>query len=333
MRAFFKWGMETATVVGNVRWALPTLVGLLFAFSLVNEYRPLINNYTEFVLITMGINIILCVSLNLVNGYMGEFSVGHAGFMSLGAYLSGIVTVRWFPDQSGPFVFFLAVMTGGAMAGLIGFFLALLSFKTRGDYLAIITLAFLMIVKSAMENIPYVGGPKGLLGIDRLTTLPWVLFWVVVTLWVIRNLLFSKFGRAVMAIREDEIAANAMGVRTREAKMLAFVVSSFFGGVAGALFAHQLQFINPSSFDIVKSTEILVMVYLGGIGSLGGSILGAVIFTFLSEWLQPLGTWRMVVLPLILVLLMLFRPRGIMGMKEIPWFVPAREFFRRRKSS
>ncbi len=148
---------------------------------------------------------------------------------------------------------------------------------------------------------------------------------VVVTIWALRNLLYSKFGRAIAAIREDEIAATAMGVRTREAKILAFVISAFFGGVAGALFAHQIQFINPATFDIVKSTEILLMVYLGGVGSLTGSVLGATIFTALSQLLMPLGPWRMVVLPLILVLLMLFRPRGILGMREPSWIKPLRE--------
>ena len=183
-----------------------------------------------------------------------------------------------------------------------------------------------MIVKSGIENIPYVGGPRGFLGIGNHTTLLWTAVWTVLTLWTIRNLVYSRFGRGIVAVREDEIAANAMGVDTRKAKLTAFVVSSFFGGVAGALFAHQLQFINPSVFDIVKSTEILVMVYLGGVGSLAGSILGATAFTFLSQALQPLGTWRMVILPLILVLLMIFRPRGIMGMREFSWFVPRREF-------
>jgi len=312
------------STLARQRWPLPVLVVAGFAFCLAAQFVPdLINGYTQFVLITVGINIILCASLNLVNGYMGEFSVGHAGFMSLGAYAAAICTTKWLPAT--PATFFLAVVFGGAIAAVIGFLLALLSFKTRGDYLAIITLAFLMIVKSSWENIPYVGGPRGVLGIAPLTTLPWTFFWVVATIWVLRNLVYSKFGRAIFAIREDEIAANAMGVRVREAKILAFVVSSFFGGVAGALFAHQLQFINPSSFDIVKSTEILVMVYLGGIASLGGSILGAVIFTLLSQALQPLGTWRMVILPLILVLLMLFRPRGIMGLRELAWFLPRRE--------
>lgn len=317
--------------LGKARWPLPVLIIVGFAFTLVAQNTSLINGYTQLVMITAGINIILCVSLNLVNGYMGEFSVGHAGFMSLGAYASAVMTTEWLPNTD--LVFLPSVLFGGLLAACIGFLLALLSFKTRGDYLAIITLAFLMIVKSAFENMPYVGGPRGLMGIDRMTTLPWTFFWVVVTLWVIRNLMYSKFGRAVIAIREDEIAANSMGVRVREAKILAFVVSSFFGGVAGALFAHQLQFINPASFDIVKSTEILVMVYLGGIGSICGSILGAVIFTLLSEFLRDLGTWRMVILPLLLVLLMIFRPRGIMGMKELPWFLPKRELSNREKTS
>ena len=317
--------LETAA---RCRWALPSLIALGFAFTIACEFLPILNDYSKVVLITVGINIILCVSLNLVNGYMGEFSVGHAGFMALGAYASALMTTKWLPASF--FEFPLAVVFGGMVAAVIGFFLALLSFKTRGDYLAIITLAFLMIVKSAVENIDYVGGPRGMTP-PVLTNLPWTFFWVVVTLWVIRNLIYSKFGRAITAIREDEIAANAMGVRVREAKILAFAISSFFGGVAGALYAQVNFFIDPKSFDIVKSTEILVMVYLGGIASLGGSILGAVIFTVLSQVLQPLGTWRMVILPLILVLLMLFRPRGIMGMKELPWFLPVRELFKRRK--
>lgn len=313
---------EFLSNLGRNRWILPALLALGFAFSLACEFLPILNPYHEVVLITVGINIILCASLNLVNGYMGEFSVGHAGFMALGAYASAVMTTKWLPTTF--FELPLAVVFGGAVAAIIGFLLALLSFKTRGDYLAIITLAFLMIVKSAFENIDYVGGPRGMTP-PVLTNLPWTFFWVVLTLWAIRNMIYSKFGRAIIAIREDEIAANAMGVRVREAKILAFVTSSFFGGVAGALYAQVNYFIDPKSFDIVKSTEILVMVYLGGIASLGGSVIGAVVFTILSQLLQPLGTWRMVILPLILVLLMLFRPRGIMGMRELPWFLPKRE--------
>ena len=315
--------------VAECRWILPLLLVIGMGFCVAAESGGLLNSYTRFVLITMGVNIILCASLNLVNGYLGEFSVGHAGFMALGAYAAAMVTTRLFPQM--PALFLPAIFFGGLVAAVIGFLLALLSFKTRGDYLALITLAFLMIVKSALENIPWVGGPRGLAGIPTLSSLPITFGAAIVTLWVIRNLVFSKFGRAVVAIREDEIAANSMGVRTREAKILAFSVSSFFGGVAGALLAHQITFINPGSFDILKSTEILVMVYLGGIGSLAGSVLGAVIFTLLSEVLRDFGTWRMVILPLILVLLMLFRPRGIMGLRELPWFLPRRELTSRRK--
>ncbi len=321
--AFFK-------KLGANRYALPVLLAVGLALSFAIPQFELLNTYRQFVLITIAINIILSASLNLVNGYMGEFSVGHAGFMSLGAYASSVLTVKLLPDLPDAF-FFLPVIVGGLAAALAGFLLALLSFKTRGDYLAIITLAFLMIVKSALENIPYVGGPRGMLGIPKLTTMAWAFFWVVVTIWVLRNLLYSKFGRAIAAIREDEIAANSMGVRVREAKILAFSVSAFFAGVAGALLAHLLVFINPSTFDILKSTEMLVMVYLGGIGSLAGSIIGAVIYTLLSNWLQDFGTWRMVIMPLILVLLMLFRPKGIMGFRELPWFLPKREA--RRKDS
>jgi len=308
------------------RGVLLALVCFALSTCFAIEKFNIVDDYVRFILITLGINIILCASLNLVNGWMGEFSVGHAGFMALGAYLSAIVSAKWLVGANPLWMFPLAVVAGGLLAAVVGLLLGMLSFKTRGDYLAIVTLAFLMIVKSGIENISYVGGPRGFLGIGNETTLLWTAVWVFLTLWVIRNLVYSRYGRGIIAVREDEIAAGAMGVDTRKAKLTAFVVSSFFGGVAGALFAHQLQFINPGSFDIVKSTEILVMVYLGGIGSLGGSVLGATVFTILVQVLQPLGTWRMVILPLVLVLLMLFRPRGIMGLREFAWFVPRREF-------
>jgi branched-chain amino acid transport system permease protein len=273
----------------------------------------------------VGINIILTVSLNLINGYMGEFSVGHAGFMAIGAYIASIFTVNVFPAAALNYLFPAAILLGGIGAALIGFLVAIPSFKTRGDYLAIVTLAFVMIVKSGIENIDYIGGPRGFLGMDKLTTLPWVFFWTALTVWVIRNLVYSNFGRGVLSIREDEIAASLMSVNTQQVKIIAFVVSSFFAGIAGGLFAHALQFINPRMFDIIKSTDILIMVYLGGIASIAGSIIGAIIYTILLEVLRPLGIWRMVLMPLMLVLLMIYRPRGIMGLKEAQMFVPLRD--------
>ena len=302
-------------------WPAFFITGL--AFCIAVHIFGFVDLYLQLILIYLGINIILTVSLNLVNGYMGEFSVGHAGFMAVGAYVASLLTVHLLP--SGPamnFFFPLAVFAGGCAAALIGFLVAIPSFKTRGDYLAIVTLAFCMIVKSVLENIDAVGGPRGLLGMEKLTTLPWVFFWTVLSLWFIRNLVYSKFGRGVLSIREDEIAADLMSVNTRQVKIIAFVISSFFAGIAGGLFAHALQFINPRMFDILKSTEILIMVYLGGIASISGSIIGAVLYTFLLEFLRPLGVWRMVLMPLMLVLLMIFRPHGIMGMREARFFKP-----------
>jgi branched-chain amino acid transport system permease protein len=301
-------------------WPAFMVAGLIFSFAAA-QY-DLIDQYVQLILMYVGINIILTVSLNLINGYMGEFSVGHAGFMAIGAYIASLLTVNVFPQNAVVYIFPFAVLAGGVGAALIGFLVAIPSFKTRGDYLAIVTLAFGMIVKSIIENIDAVGGPRGFLGIDKLTTLPWVFFWTVLSVWVIRNLVYSNFGRGVLSVREDEIASDLMSVNTRQVKVIAFVVSSFFAGIAGGLFAHVLQYINPRMFDIIKSTDILIMVYLGGIASLAGSILGAVIYTILLEVLRPLGIWRMVMMPLMLVLLMIYRPQGIMGLRESRLFMP-----------
>ena len=275
-----------------------------------------LNPYVVQILMYVGINMILTLSLNLVNGYMGEFSVGHAGFMGIGAYVSSIFTVALLPRAWAPLAFPGVLVVGGAAAALAGLVVAYPSFRTRGDYLAIVTLAFNMIVKSVLENLEILGGPRGYLGMPRLTNLVWVVVWVLLTLLALRNLVHSNFGRGIMAIREDEVAANLTSVDTRRLKLYAFLISAFFTGVAGGLFAHLLQFINPRSFSILKSTDMLVMVYLGGVGSLAGSLLGATIFTVLLELLRPLGIWRWVVGPLLLVLLMIFRPQGIMGFRE-----------------
>jgi len=305
------------------RLVVPIFIAAGFAASFAIPYFNLLNEYVQLILMYLGINIILALSLNLVNGYMGEFSVGHAGFMSAGAYIASVLTVKVFPAGTEAWLFPVAVIAGGTGAALLGLIVAIPSFRTRGDYLAIVTLAFVMIVKSALENIDAVGGARGFLGMSKITTLPWVFFWMVLTVWIIRNFIYSNYGRGVLSIREDEIASGLMSVNTRQVKLLAFTVSSFFAGVAGALFAHVLQFINPRMFDIIKSTDMLVMVYLGGIGSIAGSILGASAFTVLLEILRPLQVWRMVLMPLMLVLLMIFRPRGIMGLREVSLFVPS----------
>ena len=313
------------------RWLVPVLLAIGFNLAFVIPEYNLLSVYVQLILMYAGINIILAVSLNLVNGYMGEFSVGHAGFMAVGAYIAALLTTELIPDQMLGWMFPLTVLLAGMGTALVGLVVAIPSFKTRGDYLAIVTIAFLFIVKSVFENIEAVGGPRGIPGIPKLTTLPWTYIWTVLTVWVIRNFVYSNFGRGVLSIREDEIASDLMSVNTRQVKLLAFVISAFFAGVAGALFAHVLQFISPRVFDIVKSTDILIMVYLGGIGSIAGSILGATIFTVLLEVLRPLQEWRMVLMPLVLVFLMIYRPTGIMGLREFRWFIPGRDLFARQR--
>ena len=298
---------------------------ILLGLSYTLPASGLLNPYVVQIFMYVGINMILTLSLNLVTGYMGEFSVGHAGFMAIGAYISAIISVWYLPRDLGPWLFPVVLIIGGLAAALAGLVVAFPSFRTRGDYLAIVTLAFNMIVKSILENLEVVGGPRGFKDISGLTNLPWVVVWVLLTLYLVRNLVYSNFGRGIMAIREDEVAANLTSVDTRRLKVYAFCLSAFFAGVAGGLFAHLLQFINPRSFSILKSTDMLVMVYLGGMGSLAGSLLGATLFTLVLELLRPLGLRRWVVGPLLLVLLMIFRPRGIMGFKDPGWLRPAED--------
>jgi branched-chain amino acid transport system permease protein len=332
------------------RWLVPALLATGFGLAFVIPEYHLLSVYVQLILMYVGINIILAVSLNLVNGYMGEFSLAHAGFMAVGAYTAVLLTMKVLPVTDFPLLFPCAVLAGGLAAALLGMIVAIPSFKVRGDYLAIITLAFLMIVKSMIENIDFIGGPRGIPGIMKLTTLPWVFFWTVTLVWMIRNFIYSKYGRGVLSIREDEIVSDLMSVNTQQVKLFAFMLSSFCAGIAGALFAHLLQFISPRIFDITKSTDILIMVYLGGIASIGGSILGATLFTVLLELLRPstmaallswlpsfvfdplnehfishLGVWRMVIMPLALILVMLYWPRGIMGLREFRGFIPRRD--------
>jgi branched-chain amino acid transport system permease protein len=314
------------------RWGVLIVLLLIFPLTVLLPKFGIINPYIDLVLKYIGINIILTVSLNLVNGYMGEFSVGHAGFMAIGAYAASLLTVWVFPRGLGPFLFPLALLAGGVAAGIAGLGIAIPSFRTRGDYLAIVTLAFNMIIKSVLENIEAIGGPRGFMGMEKLTSLWWVYLVVILMVFLARNYVYSNFGRGVLSIREDETASGLVSVNNRQIKVLTFVFSAFLAGVAGGLFAHELQFINPRSFTILKSTDMLVMVYLGGIGSLSGSILGATVFTVVMEGLrsvlQQVGIsqeWRLVVAPLMLVLLMIFRPYGIMGLREFRFLIPREE--------
>jgi branched-chain amino acid transport system permease protein len=292
----------------------------------------------------MGINIIYASSLNLVNGYMGEFSCGHAGFMAVGAYVASVLSVLLFAQDRvfGPPLlspeyailgFPLILLVAFIVAALAGLLIAIPSFKTRGDYLAIITIAANYIIITTIINLDSIGGARGFMGMkntifamEDVVFLPWMIIWVfiftVLSIWMIRRFVSSTLGKGIVAIHQDEVAAEIMSVNTNKMKLIAFMISSGLAGVAGALFAHVLGYVNPSSFGILKSTEALVMVYLGGMGSLSGSVLSAIAFTLLLELLRPLQIIKWIVVPLLLIILMQFRPEGIMGNKELSDIFP-----------
>ncbi|MDD5674697.1 MAG: branched-chain amino acid ABC transporter permease [Chitinivibrionales bacterium] len=304
----------------NRQWIPGALCAAGLLITVVLDKTQWLDQYLVQILMYIGINIILTVSLNLVNGYMGEFSVGHAAFMGLGAYASAFFSLSILPKSA---LFFpAALLAGGVCAGLAGFLIALVAFKARDDYLAIITLALLMIVKSALDNMPWFGGPQGYQGIQKYTNLSWVFACAALAVVTVRNVVYSNFGRGIIALRDDEVAADLVSVNTRAVKIFAFVISSFLAGIAGGLFAHLIQFINPRSFSIGKSTDIMLMLYLGGSGSIVGSMLGAGIWTVLLEILRFCGIWRFVVAPVALIVLMIYRPSGIMGGREWRLFVP-----------
>ncbi|MDK2956844.1 MAG: branched-chain amino acid transport system permease protein [Desulfovibrionales bacterium] len=324
---------------------------ILFVALAVSAQFGLVDRYIQSVIMLMGVNIILSASLNIINGYMGEFSCGHAAFMCVGAYVSSILSVLLFADN--PFLgapllpaylsvvlFPVVALIGGGVAAVSGLLVAIPSFKTRGDYLAIITIAANYIVISAVENLEVIGGPRGFMGMkqvvramDSVAKLPWMVIWVALGAWfsvfLIRRFVSSTYGKGAVAINQDEVAAEIMSINTNKIKVAAFMLSSGLAGVAGALFAHQYGYVNAQSFNILKSTECMVMVYLGGMGSLSGSVLSAVLFTLLLEVLRPLQIIKWVIVPLILILLMQFRPEGIMGNRELPDFFPwMRKFYR-----
>jgi branched-chain amino acid transport system permease protein len=299
-------------------------IGLLYAilhlWTDVSDYRLLVTRLTL-------IAIIVTLSLNVVNGYMGEFSCSHPGFMALGAYAASVFTIVLFVDDNhfgpallppalGPFMFPISLILGGFMASLGALLVAIPSFRTRGDYLAIISLAFLFIVRSLFNNLEVVGGPRGLGNQPDWANLPVVFAWTVGCVWIINNFVRSTVGKGLNAVRDGEMAAEAMTVNTRRTKMLAFLFAAFWAGVAGGLFAHVIRYINPDTFGIRKLAEVLAMVYLGGLNAVAGSIAGAVGFNMLSEALRPLEILKWIIIPVLLILFMVYRPTGLISFKE-----------------
>ncbi len=281
-------------------------------------------DYILYLIQMCGIFAILSMSLNLINGYCGQFSLGHAGFWAVGAYSSAAFSI-FFPIAIPNVLLFLtSCIIAFICSSIAGLIIGVPCLRLRGDYLAIATLGFGEIIRIIIMNMDIVGGPRGLTDIPKLTNPFWILFFTILTIIFMINLINSTHGRAIISIREDELAAESIGISTFKYKTFAFVVGAGFAGIAGALFAHITQFISPTNFTFMWSVIILLMIILGGMGSTSGAIIGAIILTLMPEILRFLGEtisqWRMVVYSMLLIILMLIKPTGILGQKEINIF-------------
>lgn len=340
-----------------IRTILPPAIMLAALLVLGAYIDQTANGYTQLIFLFMFVNMILALSLNLVNGFTGQFSLGHAGFMAIGAYVSGYLslktmgvgaTLMFLPPPLEFLNFPIFAVCGGLAAAAAGYLVGLPSLRLRGDYLAIVTLGFGEIIRVVLLNTEAVGGARGLPGVPGpgeiivgeygfspfFMSYLWAAFWLTVTFFVLWRLVRSTHGRGFMSVREDEIAAEAMGVNTTKMKVQAFVISSFFAGIAGAVFAAATKYLNPATFQFTKSVDVIIMVVLGGMGSLTGSVIAAIIVTILPEFvLRPLQEYtgvdlRMVIYSALLIVFMITRPKGIFGKYEITdlfrWLVKTR---------
>jgi branched-chain amino acid transport system permease protein len=296
---------------GARRWLLLAIIAA-FAVSYFSAY---FNRYYLGIVIDCGINIILAVSLNLINGHTGQFSLGHAGFMAVGGYTAASITLALSKHLTTmaavPALFLVALLAGGLMAAVVGLAVGVPSLRLRGDYLAIVTLGFGEIIRVVFQNMESVGAASGLKGIPGFTNLFWAWGLAAVTVYVIASLVNSTYGRGFIAVHDDEVAASAMGINPTRYKVTAFVIGAFFSGVAGGLYAHHKQFLSPTGFDFLKSIDIVVMVILGGMGRTAGVILAAIVLTLLPEFLRAFADYRMIIYSLLIVGLMMARPQGL----------------------
>jgi branched-chain amino acid transport system permease protein len=325
------------------------LVSVAVIFG-VNFLTDSINPYYYQIIIYAGINIALATSLNLINGYTGQFSLGHAGFMAIGAYSSAALSTYFAPNiiavvgdgAIGHIIWFILVLfLGGIGAAVVGLIVGVPTLRLRGDYLAITTLGFSEIIRVVIQNLSIIGASQGFRGvyiyqngvkslemipemdkvpyqfysIPKFTDFFWAFLVVAIIIFAITNLMKSTYGRGFVAVKDDEIAAEAMGINTTKFKVTAFIMGAFFAGVAGGLYSHFLQYINPEDFNFLRSVEIVAMVILGGMGSTLGVVIAAIILTILPELLRDVQQYRMIIYSLLLIIMMLLRPQGLFGVK------------------
>lgn len=290
-----------------------TIIGVILTYVIIYGLTKtkVINSYYAGIINLALINIMLAVSLNLIVGFTGQLCLGHAGFMSIGAYLSAILT------QKAELPFMVSIFIGAIIACIIAALIGYPTLRLTGDYFAITTLAFCEIIRIVIMNIDFIGGARGLTGIPKKTNFTIAFILAVITIVIIYNIIHSSQGRAMLSVRENEIAAESMGINAFKYKIMAFVIGAFFAGLAGGLYAHYMGYIQPTAFDFNKSIDYLTFVVFGGMGSLSGSVIATIILTFLPELLRGFQNFRMILYPLALIILMIFRPQGLLGDKEI----------------
>ena len=293
------------------------LVAVIFLILYILVNAGVINSYVQGIIILACINIILTTSLNITTGFLGQIALGHAGFLAIGAYSSALLSMyleRYaLPDTV---LFIIAILFGGLVAAVSGLIVGIPALRLRGDYLAIITLGFGEIIRVIILNLKITGGGKSLVGISNLSNIFTVFFITVIVVSLLFTFVRSKYGRAIIAIREDDIASEACGINNTFYKVLAFSVAAFFAGLAGGIYAHYLTVLNVSGFGFMKSTEYVVMVVLGGMGSLTGSVIAAILLTILPEALRAFSEYRMLLYSIVLILVMIFKPSGLLGTYE-----------------
>lgn len=301
---------------------------LFYAVLQVLISLDIINPYFQQIIGYAGIMIISALGLNLIYGFTGQFSLGHAAFFGIGAYTAAFV-IR-LANVNNSFFLIIGLIAGGVLAGLIAYIIGLPILRLRSDYLGIATLGFGIIIKVLFDNadavFPVLGGSRGMVGIPKLTNFTWVFVLVIFAVIILRNLINSAPGRALISVREDEIASEAVGINTTKYKTLGFVIGSVYAGIAGGLYAHLYVFLHPQNFDFLKSIDVLLIVVLGGIASISGTIVAAVLWVFLLEGLrivlpEAILDWRLVIYPLLLILIMIFRPEGIFGKREFKFLI------------
>jgi branched-chain amino acid transport system permease protein len=293
------------------------LLGALVVIGVLTAISGSTNPYLIDIAVSCGINVTLAVSLNLINGYTGQFSLGHAGFMGVGAYAAATLTTMFgatlltLVGGQQWLLFLVALLGGGLAAALAGLVVGVPSLRLRGDYLAIVTLGFGEIIRVVLQNIDAIGGPRGMIGIPGYANLAWAFGLAAICIYVVWAMVHSTYGRGFIAVADDEIAAEAMGINATRYKITAFLVGAFFAGLAGGVYAHFKQYIAPQGFGFDRSIEIVVMVILGGMGNTVGVIAAAILLTVLGESLRQFGEYRMILYSLLIIVLMILRPQGL----------------------